>query len=205
MSHHIPLFPFSSRRPVTSLTVSRPQRTLLLGVMLSLGAGSGMGCVYAGGDPPPAKIKKPNLTRIAEVEAHVAPPKGWKAKPIEKGSQHREAAWVSPSGKVSYGVIRFDMPFPAPSDMVISGYVNDIAKTEGSAELLSKIKSPTNTRFLVAGAKQTADVRLILRGTKGWFIYYRTPSPPYTDQNPKASIPEVGDAITARDTTEVDE
>lgn len=139
------------------------------------------------------------------VEAEVAPPKGWKPVGLETGERHRELSWESPSGRVVYGVVRFDMPFPAPRELVITGYVNDIAKSEGKAELISRLAGPTYTRFIVAGTKHISDVKLTLRGTKGWFVYYRTPSPPYTEESPKASVAEVGDAMTARDATLVAE
>jgi len=149
------------------------QRSLAILLLLTL----------AGCHPPRKSITSAALlpTLSAPVvwpglNARVVPPIGWRADPIKSSGSHQHQVWVSPSGSTAYGVIRFNLPLPVGADLVLWGFLREMRKSEGSAELISKAPDPDlpGLRFIAKGGRYTVRTNLTTRGFTGWAVYAGT-------------------------------
>lgn len=110
------------------------------------------------------------------VDAWCDPPVGWHLEPIKADSRHTHQIWKSPSGSTAYGVIQMYLPFPVGPDLVVWGFVENMKKKEGSADLISKEPDPKlpGTRFIVEGGQYKIRVNLIVQGWRAWAVYAGT-------------------------------
>ena len=76
--------------------------------------------------------------RVAGLSALCDPPIGWPAAPLKRNSLHVHETWVSPGGASAYGVIHFFLPLPVGYDLALWGFLDQMKRTEGEANLLSK-------------------------------------------------------------------
>src|SRR4051794_1139508 len=60
-----------------------------------------------------------DLARNADVEAYVAPPIGWNPEPLKSSTRHTHQVWLAPSGSTAYGIIKFALPIPVGTDLVL--------------------------------------------------------------------------------------
>jgi len=120
------------------------------------------------------------------VAARVSPPIGWRVDPLKSTSSHKHQVWISPSGNTAFGVILFNLPLPLGSETVLWGFMREMRKSEGTAELISKTPDPKlpGTRFVAKGGIYTVRTNLITRGFKGWAVYAgtRTQNPVDVDE-----------------------
>ena len=64
------------------------------------------------------------------VEAFVVPPQDWKPDPPKISDRHVHLAWISPSGKTAYGVIRMNLPLPfIGPEPVLRAFLDEMRKT----------------------------------------------------------------------------
>jgi len=116
---------------------------------------------------------------FAPVEAMVVPPEGWQPDPIKWSRTHAHQAWVSPSGKTAYGVIRMNLPLPfIGPDMVIRPFMDQMRETEGEARLISRqtdrsLPGP-GIRFVAEGGEYRIRANLMTRGFRAWAVYAGT-------------------------------
>ena len=113
------------------------------------------------------------------VEAMVVPPAGWRPDPIKRSKTHAHPAWVSPSGKTAYGVIRINLPLPfIGPDVVLRPFMDEMRQTEGAAKLVSRktdrrLPGP-GIRFVAEGGQYTIRTNLMTRGFRAWAVYAGT-------------------------------
>lgn len=121
--------------------------------------------------PAVAGLNPPMANRA--VDAWCAPPVGWKLDQTKADFRHTHQIWKSPSGSTAYGVIEMYLPLPVGPDWVLSGFIDNMRKKEGSAELLSKQADPTlpGTRFVAEGGLYKIRVNLIVQGWRAWAVY----------------------------------
>lgn len=135
----------------------------------------------------------------ADLEATVAAPDGWLAQPVDRGDKHVTQVWVSPTGDTALGVIRFTLPLPVGHEWALWGFMQNMRKSEGRAELIEKRwdKSINALRFVAEGGRYR--VRAILRvdGVRGWSVFAGT----LTSRPVNAD--ELQTAETARDAVHV--
>lgn len=110
------------------------------------------------------------------VDAWCDPPVGWRLEPIKSDSRHTHQIWKSPTGSTAYGVIEMYLPFPVGPDLILWGFLDNMRKKEGSAELISKEPDPNlpGTRFVVEGGLYKIRVNLIIQGWRAWAVYAGT-------------------------------
>ena len=113
------------------------------------------------------------------VEAMVVPPAGWQPDPIKRSKTHAHQAWISPSGKTAYGVIRINLPLPfIGPDVVLRPFMDEMRQTEGEAKLVSRktdrrLPGP-GIRFVAEGGQYTIRTNLMTRGFRAWAVYAGT-------------------------------
>ena len=114
---------------------------------------------------------------MAELDAVVVPPAGWRADPLKRSRNHAHQAWISPSGNTAYGVIRMSLPLPfIGPDVILPRFLNQMRETEGEARLLSRRNDPAlpGIRFIAEGGQYRLRANLITRGFRAWTVYAGT-------------------------------
>jgi hypothetical protein len=129
----------------------------------------------------------PLLERVPnrDVQALVAPPRGWAPDPPKLTRGHQHQTWISPSGRTAYGVIHFVLPLPVGHDLTLWGFLREMKRTEGESILVSK-KWDENlraVRFVADGGKYRVRTSLFLRGWEGWMVYAGTLRSEPVEQN----------------------
>ncbi len=129
---------------------------------------------------PAVSVQRPvGLTdpqRVAEVEAICQPPIAWHTDPLKKSGRHTHLVWVSPSGTTAYGVIRFSLPWPVGADLTLRGFLKEMKKSEGRADLLSRQRDADlpGVRFVAEGGLYTIRAFLVTHGWRAWAVYAGT-------------------------------
>src|SRR5689334_22369708 len=77
-------------------------------------------------------------TYWAAVQSEVTPPVGWRPDPLKISSDHTHQVWLSPTGRTAYGVILFHLPLPVGHEVALRGFMAQMRRTEGQAQLISK-------------------------------------------------------------------
>jgi hypothetical protein len=134
-----------------------------------------------------------------DVVAVCDPPIGWKPQPLKITAKHVHAVWLSPTGATAYGVIYFKMPLPVGPDLALSGFLNQMKKTEGDVVLLSRRDDASlpGIRFEAEGGIYNIRANLIVNGWEGWSVYVGT-------RRARKVIPnELDIAVRAREHTHV--
>jgi hypothetical protein len=141
---------------------------------------------------PPAHV--PGLAALCD------PPIGWPASPLKRNTEHAHETWVSPGGATAYGVIHFYLPLPVGYDLALWGFLDEMKRTEGQANLLSKSwDSQANLlRFEAEGGRYHIRAMMVVHGFDGWAVYAGT-------LRSQPIVPaELDLAIRARELTVVD-
>jgi hypothetical protein len=129
----------------------------------------------------------------------VSPPIGWKPEPLKASESHRHQVWLSPSGETAYGVIHFSLPLPLPASFIVGPFVDQMARSEGEAILISREPDSElpGVRLVLAGGLYKIRANLLTRGFDGWAIYDGTLRD--HPENPQ----ELALAIAARERTRI--
>ena len=134
--------------------------------------------------------------RIEQLDAICLPPPGWTLKPSDQTDRYAQRVWVSPTGRTSYGVIRFIMPLPVGNNLALTGFLAEMKRTEGDSHLISKTPlSDGRLAFVAEGGRYHTNGIILTRGTSGWAIYAGT-----LRSGPLA-LDEISLAVHARDST----
>jgi hypothetical protein len=134
-----------------------------------------------------------------DLQAVVVPPVGWIQQPPKIDSRHAHRIWLSPSGDVAYGVIHFSLPLPLGPSITLSGFLQEMKKTEGDATLISRAddeKLP-GIRFVADGGLYRIRANLLTSGFDGWVIYAGTL------RSQPLNAPELALGIAAREQTQI--
>lgn len=113
-------------------------------------------------------------TGMNEIEAVVTPPVGWRPDPLKRTRSHAHQAWISPTGRTAYGVIRINLPLPfIGPDMVLPRFIEEMRRTEGEGRLLSRHRDSglPGLRFVAEGGQYRLRANLITRGFRAWAVY----------------------------------
>ena len=114
---------------------------------------------------------------FSALEAVVRPPVGWNADPIKRTHSHAHQAWLSPSRRTAYGVIRMDLPLPfIGPDVVLPRFIKQMRQSEGEARLLSRQNDSRlpGIRFVAEGGLYRLRANLVTRGFRAWAVYAGT-------------------------------
>ena len=137
-----------------------------------------VGCGLAGCASRQAALPatRPNGQRIEVLAATCYPPNGWAAEPLKVSPRHHHQVWVSPGGATAYGVIHFSLPLPVSADLALWGFLREMKRTEGTAELLSKQSADDKSGLLFDAQGGLYRVRGLLHvdGWEGWVAYAGT-------------------------------
>ncbi len=119
---------------------------------------------------------------------------------MKASTKHHHQVWISPGGETAYGVIHFSLPIPVTADLALWGFLREMKRSEGSAELVYKvpIKGENALFFEAQGGIYRVRGRLRASGWEGWAAYAGT----RTDK--PISPPELETALRARDRTRFD-
>jgi hypothetical protein len=111
-----------------------------------------------------------------DVVAVCDPPLGWKQDPPKVTSDHFHLVWLSPTRDTAYGVIHFTMPLPVGANLALGGFISQMKKSEGTADLLSQQDDPKlpGIRFVAEGGRYKIRANLMVDGWQGWAIYAGT-------------------------------
>jgi hypothetical protein len=136
-------------------------------------------------------------TPLETVQAVVTPPAGWQPQPLKTSDRHVHQIWLSPSGDTAFGVIRFRLPWPVGTGLVMRKFLEEMRRLEQRATVLSRAydEDLPGLRFTAEGAIHTIRVNLITHGFRGWAIYAGT----YTGKVP--NLAELELAERAREAT----
>jgi hypothetical protein len=137
--------------------------------------------------------------RNGDVQARAVPPVGWNPEPLKLSEHHAHQVWVSPSGSTAYGIIYFGLPWPVGPDLTLWGFMQEMERAEGRANLISKESDDQlpGLRFVAEGGIYTVRVNLIVAGFHGWAVYAGTINQKPVNQD------ELVLAIRAREQTRV--
>jgi hypothetical protein len=111
---------------------------------------------------------------VSELEAVVSPPLGWRPDPVKRSRSHAHQAWLSPSRRTAYGVIRMNLPLPfIGPDTVLPRFIDQMRQTEGEAKLISRRSDGRlpGVRFVAEGGEYRLRANLITRGFRAWAVY----------------------------------
>jgi hypothetical protein len=113
---------------------------------------------------------------IDTVDAIAVPPIGWTRDSLRKSARHTHEVWIAPSGSTCYGVMHFALPFPVGADLALWGFMREMQKKQGEANLISSEKDSSlpGMRFVAAGGKYLVRVNLLTKGWEGWAVYAGT-------------------------------
>jgi hypothetical protein len=134
-----------------------------------------------------------------DVKAVCTPPLGWKVQPLKTSENHEHEVWLSPTGDTAYGVIHFTIPLPVGEGLALAGFLSQMKKTEGEANLLSRKddSSLPGIRFVASGGIYVIRANLMVATWEGWAVYAGTLKTGPVLQN------ELDLAIRARESTKV--
>lgn len=155
-----------------SLTQSSPARTnhwLVLVFFVSIL--SHFGCAA---QPDQAWVMDPNYRQ--DLQASVAVPMGWEAQPVDRGSNYVTQVWISPSGDTALGVICFSLPLPVGHEWALWGFLQNMKKSEGQAQLVDKQwdESSRALRFIAQGGRYRVRSKLMVDRLQGWSVFAGT-------------------------------
>jgi len=114
---------------------------------------------------------------VSELEAVVIPPAGWEPDPIKRSRNHAHQAWLSPSHRTAYGVIRINLPLPfIGPDTVLPRFIEQMRESEGEARLISRRNDSRlpGIRFVAEGGEYRLRANLVTRGFRAWAVYAGT-------------------------------
>ena len=199
----MPRQPPSSSAPASSLWSfvrfrSWSPHSPLLSLLLLLATVAAGGCRSARpGDGPAPAEPQTSLTRpaaasqpgalspaawVGPVRATCRPPAGWTPAPLKTTNLSEHQLWTSPSSTTAYGVLNVrHVLMPLASDArILSEFLAEMKRTEGSADLLEQRVDPTlangigGTRFVARGGRYTVRANLVSRGRYAWVWYAGT-------------------------------
>ena len=140
----------------------------------------------AGNLPPDSKLSASDTSSAGalaepygynDLDAVVSPPPGWNADPIKRTRTHAHQAWISPSGRTAYGVIRMNLPLPfIGPGVVLPRFLDQMRESEGEARLLSRQNDSDlpGIRFVAEGGQYRLRANLMTRGFRAWAVYAGT-------------------------------
>ena len=122
---------------------------------------------------------------------------GWTLQRSDNTARYIQRVWVSPSGKTSYGVVRFNLPFPVGDEIALNGFLAQLRRDEGEAVLLSESKDAAQDRLIFAaeGGRYRLNGIIVTRGFHGWVVYDGTL------RNQSRALDELASAVQARENT----
>jgi hypothetical protein len=171
---------------------SSPARLGLFGLLCLVGA---TGCRSTPKPPASQPALAPNQVRLEKLDLVVTPPAGWQRDADKVGDRSTTVVYVSPTGQTAFGVIAFKLPFPVGHDWALWGFLQNMKKSEGRADLVEKKwdESMSALRFIAEGGRFKVRTNLFVRGTQGWAAFAGTKAG--EAENPA----ELKEAETARD------
>ena len=174
--------PLPTRAPVNSLWVTALFVALMLGAIGSTGCKSNRPPTIQSQAPEPL-VGLTDVTLREDLHALVAPPHGWAAEPIKASGKHTHQVWLSPTGRTAYGVINFSLPWPVGHDLTLQGFLREMKRTEGAANLIKKEYDPNlpGLRFVAEGGLYRVRGNLFVQGWRGWVAYAGTKVSEETD------------------------
>lgn len=148
---------------------------ILLIALLAVGC-RGRAARPASPAPPTPVTGLSEPVALADVEAVVVPPAGWRPDPLKASPQHKHQVWISPSGNTAYGVIRFALPLPVGEDAALWGFLREMKRVEGQATLRQKWRDPRtrSLNFVAEGGLYLVRGTIETRGFHGWAVYAGT-------------------------------
>jgi len=107
---------------------------------------------------------------------YVTPPVGWVEESAQVTAQSSTRVWVSPSGATALGEIRFTLPFPVGHEWALWGFLQNMKKSEGRADLIEKQwdSSMNVLRFVAEGGRYRVRTNLFVRDSAGVAIFAGT-------------------------------
>ena len=86
------------------------------------------------------------------------------------------SGWLSPTGRTAYGVIHFSLPLPVGHELALWGFLREMRRSEGEAQLLSKGWDANSglMRFVAQGGLYLVRSNLFVTGRQGWVCYAGT-------------------------------
>ena len=161
-----------------------------------------VGCAASHQSPPPTAAQPASFreeltppTDVLQLDARVVPPLGWKTDLSETTDRHSQLVWVSPSGSAAYGVIHFNLPLPVGEEIALRGFLAQMKKSEGEANLLSKNRDGDRLRFVAEGGKYRIRGIVLTKGFQGWAVYAGTL------RSRSLAVDELALAVQARENT----
>lgn len=91
--------------------------------------------------------------------------------------------------------MKFSLPIPSPHDPVLWIFLSEMRRSEGAAELISKVsdRDLRGIRFEAEGGRYRIRTNFTIRGLTGWMVYAGTLIDHPVDE------PELQEAVTARE------
>ncbi len=140
------------------------------------------GCAAAPPQPAYVPTTRPVSTGLPPptvdplLHAAVVPPVGWVPDPPKVSDRHRHQVWISPGKSTAYGVIAFQLPLPVGPSLALWGFVREMTKREGEANVTARQDDPKlpGIRFTVQGGRYTLRANLTTDGSRGWVVYAGT-------------------------------
>ena len=170
-------------------SLARPGLFILLGLVFV------NGCRSTPRPPASQPALAPDQVRLEKLDLVVTPPTGWQRDADKVGERSTTVVYVSPTGQTAFGVIAFKLPFPVGHDWALWGFLQNMKKSEGKADLIEKHwdESVSALRFIAEGGRYKVRTNLFVRGTQGWAAFAGTKAG--ETENPA----ELREAETARD------
>ena len=148
--------------------------TLLAAAPLAAGCAGALNRAPAPAVPVRVELAPPDYER--DLRATVRPPAGWDRQPAEASLNSTNQLWLSPTGDTAFGVISFWLPLPVGTDAVVPVYLNEMARRDGRADVVSREADESLRAVRLVADSDTFRTRttLIVRGLRGWAVYAGT-------------------------------
>ncbi|HEY0009293.1 MAG TPA: hypothetical protein VGB55_11255 [Tepidisphaeraceae bacterium] len=110
------------------------------------------------------------------LQMNFTPPPGWEMETPREGKQSTTLVWKSPTGQTAFGAIRFTLPLPVGHEWALWGFLQNMKKSEGRADLIEKRwdASLGALRFIAEGGRYQVRANLFVQGTRGWAVFAGT-------------------------------
>jgi hypothetical protein len=138
----------------------------------------GMGCV-ARREGVTAGDAQGDIAGLGQTESredlHVTAraPEGWTTEPIKTTATTIHQIWISPTGRTAFGVIYARLPLPVGAELALWGFMREMKKSQGEAELLDKNRDEhlDGLRFSARGRFYSIEAVLYAHGWDCWVSY----------------------------------
>lgn len=111
-------------------------------------------------------------TRLADVEATVAPPDGWFRRPTQRQTFAAHVQYRSPDQRVRVGVVRLSLPLPLNAEQIVWMAQRGYQSKRGQPKMGERWTDEEGRHWMTGGDDTwDAEGYVVVKGLRGWVVY----------------------------------